>query len=152
MNRTPIRSHSKLLFSSKIRVSTGALGGNGATGAIYGELTMHSMQKITNYMVENCELTSKSRSVYFEYYFAILTVRRSTTNETYNQPHSILQDHSWSPISELTTITLQVHRHRCRTRETEFACGPGSMLQTLSRHRVRNNTLAGTFSHVYLDL
>lgn len=88
MNRTPIRSHSELHFSSKIRVSTGALGGNGATGAIYGELTMHSMQKIINYMVENCELTSKSRFVYFEHHFAILTVR-STINETYNQPHSI---------------------------------------------------------------
>ena len=32
-----------------IRKSTGAIGGNGYDGAIYGELTMHSMQKVTNY-------------------------------------------------------------------------------------------------------
>lgn len=29
-----------------IQKSTGALGGNGYDGAIYGELTMHSMQKV----------------------------------------------------------------------------------------------------------
>lgn len=43
-----------------IHKSTGALGGNGTTGAIYGELTMHSMQKILNAMVEKCEMTSSS--------------------------------------------------------------------------------------------
>jgi hypothetical protein len=104
MSRTPIRSHSELLFSSKIRVSTGALGGNGATGAIYGELTMHSMQKIINYMVENCELTSKSRFVYFIHHFSILTVKRSTTNETYNQPHSVHEDYSWPPLMNLLLL------------------------------------------------
>jgi len=43
------------LFESESRVkkaykivqkSTGALGGNGYNGAIYGELTLHSMQKV----------------------------------------------------------------------------------------------------------
>ena len=56
-------SNNQLFIASQISASTGALGGNGATGAIYGELTMHSMQKIINYMVDNCELTSKSRFV-----------------------------------------------------------------------------------------
>ena len=46
-----------------MRESTGALGGNGSTGAIYGELTMRSMQRIINYMVEFCDLTHKSRLV-----------------------------------------------------------------------------------------
>lgn len=46
-----------------IQKATGALGGNGYTGAIYGELTMHSMQKVINYMIENCELTSSSRFI-----------------------------------------------------------------------------------------
>jgi hypothetical protein len=46
-----------------VQKATGALGGNGATGAIYGELTMHSMQKVINYMIENCELTSASRFI-----------------------------------------------------------------------------------------
>lgn len=44
------------LFESESRVkkvykivqkSTGALGGNGYNGAIYGELTLHSMQKVS---------------------------------------------------------------------------------------------------------
>lgn len=46
-----------------VQKATGALGGNGTTGAIYGELTMHSMQKVINYMIENCELTSSSRFI-----------------------------------------------------------------------------------------
>jgi hypothetical protein len=46
-----------------IQKATGALGGNGTTGAIYGELTMHSMQKVINFMIENCELTSASRFI-----------------------------------------------------------------------------------------
>mmetsp|Transcript_24351 Transcript_24351/g.35723 ORF Transcript_24351/g.35723 Transcript_24351/m.35723 type:complete len:408 (+) Transcript_24351:29-1252(+) len=46
-----------------IQKTTGALGGNGYDGAIYGELTMHSMQKVINYMVDNCEMTSSSRFI-----------------------------------------------------------------------------------------
>jgi hypothetical protein len=46
---------------SKIRECTGALGGNGSTDAIYGEITMGSMQKIVNYMVEHCEFNNQSR-------------------------------------------------------------------------------------------
>jgi hypothetical protein len=52
-----------LFILSKVRESTGALGGNGSTGAIYGELTMRSMQKIINYMIENCELNDQSRFI-----------------------------------------------------------------------------------------
>jgi hypothetical protein len=47
----------------KIRECTGALGGNGSTDAIYGEITMGSMQKIINYMVEHCEFDNQSRFV-----------------------------------------------------------------------------------------
>jgi hypothetical protein len=69
-----------------IQKSTGALGGNGYDGAIYGELTMHSMQKVAdcqiimhkhrhlnksdhriacyeqviNFMMENCEMDRNS--------------------------------------------------------------------------------------------
>ena len=46
-----------------VRKSTGALGGNGYDGAIYGELTMHSMQKLINIFIEKCEMTSKSRFI-----------------------------------------------------------------------------------------
>jgi hypothetical protein len=46
-----------------VQKATGALGGNGATGAIYGELTMHSMQKVINFMIENCDLSSASRFI-----------------------------------------------------------------------------------------
>ncbi|RHZ31851.1 hypothetical protein DYB37_006340 [Aphanomyces astaci] len=43
-----------------IHKQTGALGGNGAGGAIYGEITKNSMAKILDYMVDNCELTDQS--------------------------------------------------------------------------------------------
>ena len=39
------------------------MGGNGTTGAIYGELTMGSMQKVKNYLEEHCELTDQSRFI-----------------------------------------------------------------------------------------
>jgi hypothetical protein len=62
---------------SQINKSTGALGGNGATGAIYGELTMNSMQKIVNYLVVNCGLTSKSRYEKFPVH-SVLLVRKDS--------------------------------------------------------------------------
>lgn len=43
--------------------STGTLGGNGYDGAIYGELTMHSMQRVINVLVEKCELTYASKFI-----------------------------------------------------------------------------------------
>ena len=46
-----------------IRKCTGTLGGNGYDGAIYGEVTMHSMQKVLNLLVEKCELTHRSRFI-----------------------------------------------------------------------------------------
>ena len=46
-----------------IRKSTGALGGNGYDGAIYGEVTMHSMQRVINTMIEKCELNFHSRFI-----------------------------------------------------------------------------------------
>mmetsp|Transcript_7722 Transcript_7722/g.11463 ORF Transcript_7722/g.11463 Transcript_7722/m.11463 type:complete len:419 (-) Transcript_7722:36-1292(-) len=62
----------KRLFSIDARVvkvykiiqkATGALGGNGSGGGIYGELTMHSMQKVINYMIDNCEMVPSSRFI-----------------------------------------------------------------------------------------
>lgn len=46
-----------------IRNATGQLGGNGTTGAIYGELTMGSMQKVINLLVEKFDLNSQSRFI-----------------------------------------------------------------------------------------
>ena len=46
-----------------IRKCTGTLGGNGYGGAIYGEVTMHSMQKVLNLLVDKCELTHRSRFI-----------------------------------------------------------------------------------------
>jgi hypothetical protein len=61
---------SKILIDPKVKKiyqilhkSTGALGGNGYFGAIYGELTMHSMQRVTNILVEKCHLNHKSRFI-----------------------------------------------------------------------------------------
>lgn len=62
-------SNPTTLFESESRVkkvykivqkSTGALGGNGYNGAIYGELTLHSMQKVIDYMVDKCEMSADS--------------------------------------------------------------------------------------------
>ena len=46
-----------------IRAATGTLGGNGTTGAIYGELTMGSMQKVLNLMVDKMGLNAQSRFI-----------------------------------------------------------------------------------------
>ena len=46
-----------------INKATGSLGGNGYDGAIYGELTMHSMHKIVNYLVDECNLSTDSRFI-----------------------------------------------------------------------------------------
>jgi hypothetical protein len=46
-----------------VHKATGALGGNGTTGAIYGELTIGSMQKVIDYLVSDCELTTASRFI-----------------------------------------------------------------------------------------
>ncbi|KAJ0392676.1 hypothetical protein P43SY_006955 [Pythium insidiosum] len=43
-----------------IRKKTGALGGNGAGGAIYGEITQNSFQRVVDYMKAHCELTERS--------------------------------------------------------------------------------------------
>lgn len=43
-----------------IRKQTGALGGNAAGGAIYGEITQSSFQRIVDYMKEHCELSESS--------------------------------------------------------------------------------------------
>lgn len=46
-----------------IRRLTGSIGGNGYVGPIYGELTMNSMQKMINLMVQHCGLDASSRFI-----------------------------------------------------------------------------------------
>lgn len=46
-----------------IRNCTGSIGGNGAGGAIYGELTVGSMQKVIDIMKEKLEFTAQSRFI-----------------------------------------------------------------------------------------
>eukprot|EP00934_Nitzschia_sp_Nitz4_P001204 Nitzschia sp. Nitz4//scaffold77_size91520//79392//80540//NITZ4_004904-RA/size91520-processed-gene-0.57-mRNA-1//-1//CDS//3329558033//1204//frame0 len=46
-----------------VRKLTGSIGGNGYVGPIYGELTMGSMQKMTNLMVETTGLDQNSRFI-----------------------------------------------------------------------------------------
>jgi hypothetical protein len=43
-----------------IRKQTGALGGNAAGGAIYGEITQASFQRIVDFMKDQCELSAAS--------------------------------------------------------------------------------------------
>ncbi|KAG7393937.1 hypothetical protein PHYPSEUDO_000114 [Phytophthora pseudosyringae] len=46
-----------------IRKQTGSLGGNAAGGAIYGEITQASFQRVVDYLKENCELSKTSRFI-----------------------------------------------------------------------------------------
>jgi hypothetical protein len=46
-----------------VRKITGAIGGNGSFGAIYGELTVGSMQKMANLMKEHTNLCATSRFI-----------------------------------------------------------------------------------------
>jgi hypothetical protein len=46
-----------------VRKLTGNLGGNGYCGPIYGELTMHSMQKMIDLMMEHTAFSDKSRFI-----------------------------------------------------------------------------------------
>ncbi|KAG6597957.1 uncharacterized protein IUM83_07747 [Phytophthora cinnamomi] len=44
-----------------IRKQTGSLGGNAAGGAIYGEITQASFQRVVDYLKDKCELSASSR-------------------------------------------------------------------------------------------
>lgn len=46
-----------------IRKQTGALGGNAAGGAIYGEITRKSFQRVIDFLKDNCEFTSQSKFI-----------------------------------------------------------------------------------------
>ncbi len=46
-----------------VRKLTGSIGGNGYSGPIYGELTMNSMQKMVDLMVEHTDFSSLSRFI-----------------------------------------------------------------------------------------
>jgi len=51
--------HLKTLYSL-IRKKTGALGGGGAGGAIYGEITQESFQRVVDLLVNKCEFSKDS--------------------------------------------------------------------------------------------
>lgn len=62
--KTTLQVDSKVEEAYKvIRKVTGVLGGNGSTGAIYGELTLRALQRVYNIMVEKCNLTKASRMI-----------------------------------------------------------------------------------------
>ena len=61
-NRIKIQPRVERAYSI-VRNCTGTLGGNGTTGAIYGELTVGSMQRVINLLVEKCEMNEQSRFI-----------------------------------------------------------------------------------------
>ncbi|RYY86429.1 hypothetical protein EON63_05805 [archaeon] len=61
-NRLVVPDSAKIVYKV-LNKATGSLGGNGYNGAIYGELTIGSMQKVINILKEKCRLTSKSRFI-----------------------------------------------------------------------------------------
>mmetsp|Transcript_25622 Transcript_25622/g.37867 ORF Transcript_25622/g.37867 Transcript_25622/m.37867 type:complete len:364 (+) Transcript_25622:129-1220(+) len=62
-NDTTEVSENVRLIYRLIRNSTGAIGGNGSFGAIYGELTTGSMQKMVNLMKEHTGLDKNSKFI-----------------------------------------------------------------------------------------
>lgn len=46
-----------------IHKATGSLGGNGTTGAIYGEITLRSMQRVVNILINKCGMDHSSRFI-----------------------------------------------------------------------------------------
>lgn len=67
---SPRSNYAKLAVDGRVedvyrilRLTTGQLGGNGYSGAIYGELTMRSMQRVLNIMTKKCGLNADSRFI-----------------------------------------------------------------------------------------
>ena len=60
-NRVPISPDVRKIYSMAIKRDH--LGGNTISGSIYGELTVGSMQKVVNKMVDKCGLTHQSRVI-----------------------------------------------------------------------------------------
>ena len=68
--KTPFGNRSTIKVPTNVRrvyeivnKHTGSIGGNGHGGAIYGELTVGSMQKMTNLMIEYTDLSKDSRFI-----------------------------------------------------------------------------------------
>jgi len=69
-NKSPLRNRSAIKVPTNVKrvydivnKHTGSIGGNGHGGAIYGELTVGSMQKMTNLMMEYTNLSNDSRFI-----------------------------------------------------------------------------------------
>lgn len=58
----PIQQNVRQVYKIVKRL-TGSLGGNASSGPIYGELTMHSMQKMINLMKEHTGFSAESRFI-----------------------------------------------------------------------------------------
>jgi len=58
-----IQMNARVRKAYRLVTKRNQLGGNGTTGAIYGELTMGSMQKVVNLMVDKCGMTHESRVI-----------------------------------------------------------------------------------------
>jgi hypothetical protein len=61
-NSVFVCARTKLTYKA-INKATGSLGGNGYHGAIYGELTMGSMQRVINVLTSQCGMSSQSRFI-----------------------------------------------------------------------------------------
>jgi len=61
-DRISIPENVKLIYKL-VRKITGNIGGNGSSGAIYGELTVGSMQKMVNLMKEHTDFDANSRFI-----------------------------------------------------------------------------------------
>jgi hypothetical protein len=62
VNQVVVADNVRRVYSI-VRKLTGSIGGNGSSGPIYGELTMGSMQKVVNAMVEYTEFGASSRFI-----------------------------------------------------------------------------------------
>ncbi|GKY94170.1 hypothetical protein MPSEU_000383000 [Mayamaea pseudoterrestris] len=62
VDEVTVRENVRQVYSI-VRKLTGSIGGNGSSGPIYGELTMGSMQKVINAMIEHTKFNKSSRFI-----------------------------------------------------------------------------------------
>ncbi len=58
-SKIPLTEEEKLIYKL-IKKANSSLGGNGATGAIYGEITAGSMRRVFDIMTEKCGFSNQS--------------------------------------------------------------------------------------------
>ncbi len=125
---------------SMIGKTTGSLGGNGATGAIYGELTVGSFQKIVDLLKAHCNLNCNSRFV---------DVGSGLGKPSFHVAQDPGCQMSFGVELEELRWRLSIHNHRSMLRATtQIDCSPPVNVFFLHADMQQAQTF-DPFTHVY---